>query len=393
MKAKYYIFFVLLLGSFYGIAQKNYWTISGIVVEDKKTPIQFASVFINNTSIGASTSEKGNFQLNVPVNFSQVELIISVVGFKTLKRKINYSSEVQIFKFQLEKSDLPNEEVASAIDDKDWQEKWKTFETALLGDSKFAKDCKILNADVVKLDYGKAKKLIGTAKEPLLIKNAALGYKILLQLDKFETDGINTTLSGLKYFEKIDTANVSLNTRWEKNQRYVFNESFRSFLVALSLDKLAENDYAVFKIADAKLWDNKQTSVANEVKAGTLIPMDTTKLCAYDKDAESFVLESEYPLLVFMKKRYQDTPFFTDFPYKYAQIVLPKGYVAFSENGLLNRSSNVVLKEHWTFQGLANILPEDFDIEGLIKETSDAAQIDKLDAEAPKKLSRLKQNP
>lgn len=392
MKAKYYIFFVLLLGSFYGIAQKNYWTISGIVVEDKKTPIQSANVFINNTSIGASTTEKGNFQLNVPAYFSQAELIISVVGFKTLKRKINYSSEVQVFKFQLEKSDLPNDAIATAIQDKDWPEKWKTFETVLLGDSKFAKDCKILNAKVVKLDYDKDKKLKASAKEPILIKNAALGYKILLQLDKFETDGVKTTLSGLKYFEKIDTANVSINTRWEKNQRYVFNESFRSFLVALSLDKLAENDYAVFKIADTKLLDNKQTSVASEVKAGTLIPMDTTKLCAFDKDAESFVLQSEYPLLVFMKKRYQDKPFFTDYPYKFAQIVLPKGYVAFSEIGLLNRSSNVVLKDHWSFRGVANMLPEDFDIVGLIKETSDAAQIDKLDVEAPKKLSRLKRN-
>lgn len=394
MKAKYYIFFIFLLGSFYGVAQKNYWTISGIVVEDKKTPIQFANVFINNTSIGASTTEKGNFQLNVPENFSQVELIISVIGFKTLKRKVNYSSEVQVFKFQLEKSDLTNAEVSGITQDKAWLEKWKTFETALLGTSKFAVDCKILNPDAVKLDYNADRKLIARAKEPLRIANAALGYKVHLQLDRFETDGLNTSLSGFKYFEKIDTTNLSLNARWEKNQKYVFNESFRRFLVALSLNKLVENDFEVFKIADvAFMDDNKQTSIANEVKAGKLIAIDTTKLCVYDKDAESFVLQSEYPLLVFMKKRYEDKSYFTDYPYKYARIVLPKGYATFSENGLLNRSNAILLKDNWSFLGVSNMLPDDFNIEGLIKETIDAAQIEKIDAEAQKKLSRLKQNP
>ena len=151
MKAGHYILYILFFFSIVGYSQKNSWTISGIVVDEKKKVVQLANVFVNNTSIGSVTSEKGNFQLNIPDKFSQVELIISFAGHKTIKRKINHSSEIQIFRFQLEGDEVSKKSVVSAKKDKDWQKKLGIFESALLGNSRFAKDCKILNQQVVRL--------------------------------------------------------------------------------------------------------------------------------------------------------------------------------------------------------------------------------------------------
>lgn len=393
MKAKYYILYLFTFFSITGICQKNYWTISGSVVDEKKMPVQFANVFVNNTSIGNSTNENGNFQLNIPGKFAQIELIVSFVGYKTIKRKINYSPEIQVFRFQLESDNMLREVVVSAKHDKDWKKKWKIFERALLGDSKFAKDCEILNKDVVKLEYDKDKKVIATAKDPLLIKNTALGYKILFKMDKFESDGITTYLSGLKFFERIDTSNTNLKNKWDKNQKDVFSDSFRNFLVALTLNKLEENDFEVFKMTVVKNMYYGQTTVANEIKDGVLIPVDATKICTYDKDTESFFIHSEYPLLVFLKKRFHLKPFFADYPFKYSEIVLPKSYAGFTDNGWLSRPNGIVLKDYWGYEGFANLLPDDYNVEGLVKETSEATIINKIEQKPIANISEAKEKP
>src|SRR5688572_8768955 len=105
MMAKFISFSILIIVSFSGICQKSYWTISGNIVQGKKTPVSSAYVFINNTSIGAFSDVNGSFNLSIPNKFSQIELIVYSFGYKTLKRKISYSSEIQIFKFQLENID------------------------------------------------------------------------------------------------------------------------------------------------------------------------------------------------------------------------------------------------------------------------------------------------
>src|SRR6218665_1689281 len=115
-----------------------------------------------------------------------------------------------------------------------------------------------------------------------------------------------------------------------------------------------------------------QTTVANEIKDGALIPVDATKICMYDKDSESFFIHSEFPLLVFVKKRFHLKPFFADYPYKYSEIVLPKAYAGFTENGWLSRPNGIVLKDYWGYEGFANLLPDDYNVDGLVKETSEA---------------------
>lgn len=378
MKAKHYLPYILFSLSFSGYCQKNSWTISGIVVDEKKMAVQLANVFVNNTSIGSATNEKGNFQLNIPDKFSQVELIVSFVGYKTIKRKINYSAEIQVFRFQLEDGDTLKDVVRTVKNDKDWSKKWKVFESALLGDSKFAKDCKILNRQVVRLEYNKEKKVIATASAPIQINNAALGYKILFQMEKFESDGITTYLSGLKFFEKVNTTNVNLKNKWDKNQKDVFSESFRNFLIALSLNQLEENDFEVFKMTGIKTMNSRKTTIANEIKDGVLIPVRANEICNYDKDAENFLLQSEYPLLVFIKKNAHIKPTFADYPYKYSEIVLPKGYAGFTENGWLRRPNDVVLKDYWGNKGFVNQLPDDYNVEDSVKQSNEATTINKL---------------
>ncbi|RFS14575.1 carboxypeptidase-like regulatory domain-containing protein [Emticicia sp. C21] len=378
MKARYYLPYILFIFSFSGYSQKNFWTISGIVANEKKMAVQSANVFVNNTSIGFVTNEKGNFQLNVPDKFSQVELIVCFEGYKTIKRKINYSTEIQVFRFQLERDGILKKTVVTAKKEKDWKNKWEIFENALLGNSKFAKNCKILNSNVVRLEFDKDKKMTATATAPIQIINEALGYKILLLMDKFESDSSGTNMSALKFFEKVNTTNIDLKNKWDKNQKDAFSGSFHNFLMVLTDNKLEENDFEIFKKSSVQTAKNDPTTVEKELNEGTLTRAKANEIYIYNKDAESFLLQSDSPLLVFFKKSPELKPAFSDYPFKSSEIVLLKSYARFNENGWLRRPNDIVLKGFWGDKGLANQLPDDYNLDGLIKEPNDASTINKL---------------
>jgi TonB-dependent starch-binding outer membrane protein SusC len=64
--------------------------ISGVVLDEKKSPVVGASVFIQGTTIGTITDANGKFRLSVPDE--NVTLEISSVGFKTQTIEVNAST-------------------------------------------------------------------------------------------------------------------------------------------------------------------------------------------------------------------------------------------------------------------------------------------------------------
>ena len=77
--------FLFLLFNIATIAQIN---IAGKVVNDQTgSPVQGASVYFNNTSIGTNTNAAGQFSLQNS-NVVNAELIISCVGYELLVFKI-----------------------------------------------------------------------------------------------------------------------------------------------------------------------------------------------------------------------------------------------------------------------------------------------------------------
>ena len=80
--------FVLLLFNIAANAQIN---IAGKVLSEQTgLPVQGASVYFNNTSIGTNTNATGRFALQHS-NVSNAELVISCVGYELLVFKIDLS--------------------------------------------------------------------------------------------------------------------------------------------------------------------------------------------------------------------------------------------------------------------------------------------------------------
>lgn len=342
-------------------AQNTSWQVSGKVIDKSKKVVPFANVYINNTSIGTTTDQNGNFALRIPVRFAKIDLVVSFVGYETLKKTILQSDKKhQNLVFILQTGIELKEVQVVAKHDNEWRRKWKIFSRGLLGESEFFKDCKILNPEVIVLTYDKKKNVVATAREPLIIQNDALGLKIRFQMEKFESDGEKTYFSGLKYFEKMTPASPQEQKVWERHKKKSYRDSFRNFLVALKDNKVKENGFAIFKVRLPKTMYFGKTTVEQEVRDGTLLPCEAKDICMFDRETEEFVLYSDYPLMVFVTNRFNPIKLFTDYPYYYSIVNLINFHATFGENGWLSKPNGILIQGYWGHEGFANMLPDDY---------------------------------
>lgn len=84
---RYLFLFVLLVLSFYGNAQLVYGTVS----DEEGNPLPYSSVYLENTSFGVATNQKGAYQINLKEGAHH--LVFSFIGFEKSVRKVIVSSE------------------------------------------------------------------------------------------------------------------------------------------------------------------------------------------------------------------------------------------------------------------------------------------------------------
>lgn len=342
-------------------SQNTSWKIEGKIIEKTKVAVPFANVYINNTSIGTTSDKNGFFTLTIPARIQKVDLVVSFVGYVTLKRNfVRNDPKLKNLILILQNGVELNEVKVVAQHDRDWKRKWRIFQRGLFGESDFYKDCQILNPEVVKLESDKNKKVIATANEPIIIQNDAFGLKITFQMEKFESDGEKTYYAGYKFFENLDSVSTSQQKKWTRNRKRAYNDSFRNFLVLLAQRKLKKNGFAVFKVLKYKEMYYGRTSVANEISNGALAECTEEEICTYDSDNDQYYLYSDTPLMIFITNSYTPIRVYADYPNPYSLISLVNKFAGFTANGWLSRPNGILIQGYWGHEGFSNMLPEDY---------------------------------
>lgn len=358
-KAFNFLFFILF--PFLVFSQNTSWKIEGKIIEKTKAAVPFANVYVNNTSIGTTTDINGFFTLTIPSRIQKIDLVVSFVGYVTLKKNfVRNDPKLKNLTLILQNGVELNEVKVIAKHDRDWKRKWKIFQRGLFGESDFYKDCQILNPEVVKLESDKSKKVIATANEPIIIQNDAFGLKITFQMEKFESDGEKTYYAGYKFFENLDSVSTTQQKKWARNKKRAYNDSFRNFLVLLAQHKLKKNGFAIFKVLKYKEMYYGRTSVANEILNGALAECTEEEICTYDSDNNQYYLYSDTPLMVFVTNTYTPIRVYADYPNPYSLISLVNKFAGFTANGWLSRPNGILIQGYWGHEGFSNMLPEDY---------------------------------
>ncbi len=114
-----------------------------------KSPISYAVVYFDGTSVASYTDEKGSFRLDIKKNYS-MPLTISALGyFSTTINKFSPAEDILIY---LESKVFEMKEVnVSARGNPDIRiQNLAIFRREFLGRTKNAKECEIVNEDDIK---------------------------------------------------------------------------------------------------------------------------------------------------------------------------------------------------------------------------------------------------
>ncbi|MBC8035146.1 MAG: carboxypeptidase-like regulatory domain-containing protein [Chitinophagaceae bacterium] len=215
-----------------GFSQAGFIANGEVIDDSTKQPLAGASVFCQNTTIGAVTNSEGKFRLQLPAG--GYDLVISYTGYETQELRINNTNAADL-RIELKAKDKSMSEVviASSTSDPDGLRKYgKFFTNNFIGTTPYSDSCIIENPQALQFFFSKKKnRLKVKGKEELIISNKALGYKIKYQLDSFiyEYGTDISSYSGYPFFETL-TGTPEEQERWKKNRMAAYKGSRLHFM-------------------------------------------------------------------------------------------------------------------------------------------------------------------
>lgn len=264
---------LFLIASFLANAQERYTIIGNVSELKTNIPLPFVNVYIEGTSIGIQTNQKGGFSLN-NISKGNHRLVASMVGFEPFVQNISILDKNINLQILL-KEDIKalNEVKVVGVRDKVWEKHYKQFVREFLGNNYNAKEVKILNKEVLDFDI-KEKSFTAQAIQPLVIENLTLGYKISYILQSFEKKGGSTAYKGLAKYDFIETQNEKQKAYWEKNRIESYQGSVKHFLNAVINNRLKEEGFKAFLLNPDSTHSSK-TPTYTELKINDILSYTT----------------------------------------------------------------------------------------------------------------------
>lgn len=279
MRKTFFIFLVL-----FTISSFSQIVIKGTVFE-QNGPLENVAVYLNNTMLGTTTDENGEFSISV--KSGQYDLIVSYLGFKKINYSLNTATYSKPLVFALvEDDEMLNEIIIKkTVYDEEWKHNLAVFKTEFLGKTALAKDCEILNPEVLYFEYNsKVQILTAFARKPIQLKHKGLGYSIIYELEHFKRTSEYVTYLGYSRYKELKGGKRK-QKRWQKNRLKAYNGSPVHFFKSLLKDEFTAEGFIVNQF---KRVPNPERPTELEIKAAReLIKLNrNTKFVIPSKDAK-----------------------------------------------------------------------------------------------------------
>lgn len=210
-----------------------------------KTPLPYATVYINNTTQKSQADSAGYFTVYAAKD-SHIELVVSNIGYEVLTKPIFVNKESYHILYLSERVEEIEEIVVTAYDQNGWAKWGRYFHQNFIGLSNNAFRTKIKNTEVLRFRYNEQEKILNvSATAPLHIENEALGYKITYDLVSF-TAYFNQNMvqfEGSSFFE--ETKN---NRSVIENRRAAYQNSLNRFVRSIYQKSWRKDGYVVRKL-------------------------------------------------------------------------------------------------------------------------------------------------
>ena len=243
-----YLFFLL-----FSITSFSQALFEGVIKDAAtKEVLQGASIYVPNSTRGTYSDFEGKFSLEIPITTK--EIVISFVGYTTIKTSINLSDGKNLNKtiyLREIKNELNEVVFIKQKQDKNWERMFQVFKAHFIGNSEIAREAEILNPEDLILNEERITgkyKLTANANKPLQIKNKITGYIISYELIQFNHivighNQIYTFYLGYPFFKDITKEEKLNQKKIEKKRLEAYLGSSMHFIRALYNDKLQEEGF------------------------------------------------------------------------------------------------------------------------------------------------------
>ena len=344
--------------------------ITGRVIDDStKGPVVNANVFIANSMIGSSTDTSGSFVLrNVPVGF--YELVASCVGYtmSTVKLQLAPGTDQQIEMHLVPKVLSVGVVEVTGVQSEVWKENLRTFEKLLLGSTKEASECRIVNPEVLDFSTDLPGHFRARTDHEVTIENLATGYRLCMSLGAFSFDGRWLSSDYRIRYEEIQPLDTDVRSKWDSQRNSVYAGSLHHFLVALVNDELADEGFSMYDteslgkvMGDYPLYELKRRDILKQSSPNEWT-LRFRKYLVVTYDRKQIAIEGNQPAPEPRWSRVYSTPNTRIRPMRpmLSILSLPKGSVLVDSQGQIRDHLALRISGDWGKEGLASQLPLEF---------------------------------
>ncbi|GAB3702740.1 hypothetical protein GCM10027592_32450 [Spirosoma flavus] len=340
-------------------------------------PMPFANVYVNGSTRGAVTDEKGTFTL-AGIPLGTVEVVASFVGYQPDKHTYRFDNpSPQKANFRLKASEQTLDAVTVKGNPKSWERHLRQFKKLLLGEP-FGGQCQLVNSEVLNFKEDKDH-LYATANDPLIIDNQALGYRLVYDLQHF--DGITSGevyYGGTARFEELKPENERQASRFQRNRLTAYKGSIRHLMASLTDNTFKQAGFLVYQEDMTKMISLEQRSVTlaaavNDYKR--LVPIQVATLIQPGRLPTERRLVSPMKLIVFYTNANSAFSPYPDARYAYTEMKLPKGQLQMTTDGVITMPEGMEVKGSMGNDRLSTMLPADWKPEGNEKELPTNGQL------------------
>ena len=336
--------------------------ISGrVLAKESGQPLQGASVFADNTTLGTATDAGANYKLYLPNG--GYDIVVTYTGYNNESRRISAGDAGDKVNFEMRVKEKEMEAVAvvASSEVKDgWQKYGSFFLEEFIGKSANSSSCTLKNPEILKFYFSKRKnRLKVMAAEPLVVENKALGYNIKYALDSF-THEYNTEISlytGYPLFEEMMAESDSQYRRWKEARNKAYTGSILHFMRSIYNKTLSEEGFEIqFLVnvnnSDAAIKLKDFYSALNYRKDDStqtveILPNQSNVGIIYSKEKPAEKFLTEHP----------GEP--KDFEFSMLSFQSKESFII-EQNGYYYDQNDIAISAYWAWHKVADQLPYDF---------------------------------
>lgn len=352
--------------------------ISGRVIDRAtREGVPFANVYLNNTSLGVATALNGEFSLKGPENPGVYEVVVSFVGYETLKFTINWAGadkQLGFIELAAKEVELKSIEVV-AKRDVAWERKYKKFKKAFLGNSDYARECEILNPWELEFASDKEGILLATANNPIQIQNNALGYLVFFDLTQFKTQGQSYLIEGHTRFLEQPARDSIQKSRWKANREIIYRRSRQYLLQSMVQHRLRGEGFKLYREKPGFENASSRSAFFYQELGRFLLPMDTGSMVRPTKQKGVFSIRATGNLEVHYTKAFARRRTYNDVPWLVGWVNIQDSLLV-NEDGIELNPLAVNVSGYLNAERVANLLPLNYKSKFKASPGSDVRGID-----------------